>query len=133
MRRDKRTEVDEAARLHPNSWSSLEVRILDISANGFRAECEARVPVGSSVALEMPGLGRVHAHVSWRRGDRFGAKFDAQIDVARCEWRPLEGQLILSRLLAERAEAFRDGRLGPELELRRKILSALPVKRVASG
>jgi PilZ domain len=133
VRRDKRTEVDEAARLHPNDWSSLEVRILDISANGFRAECEARVPVGSSVALEVAGLGRVHAHVSWRRGDRFGAKFDRAIDLSGCAWRPLDGQLILSRLLAERAGAHRDGRLGPELELRRKILSALPVKSVARG
>lgn len=133
MRRDKRTEVDEAARLHPNHWSSLEARVLDISPSGFKAECSARVPVGSSVAVDIPGLGKVHAHVTWRRLDRFGARFDAPVELTRCRWTALDGQLVLSRLLADRAEAHRGGKVGPELELRRKILRALPVKKVASA
>jgi hypothetical protein len=125
--------VDEAARLHPNSWSSLEVRVLDLSANGFRAECEARVTLGSAVTLEVPGVGQVNAHVTWRRGDRFGAKFDAPADVAQCDWAPICEQKVLSRMLIERAEARETGQFGHELELRRKILANLPVQAVAGA
>lgn len=133
MRREKRTAVDEAARLHPNSWSSLEVRVLDMSANGFRAECEARVAVGSPVALEVEGLGRLHAHVTWRRGQRFGAKFDRPTDISQCGWTAVPQQVVLSRMLIDRAEAAQTGQFGQELELRRKILHGLPVRPVAGA
>lgn len=130
MRREKRTQVNEAARLHPNDWSSLEVRVLDVSASGFRAECEARVMVGSAVKLEIEGLGPVEARVTWRRGERFGAKFEVPIDMSRCTWSPVCEQIMLSRMLVDRAAARRSGAYGSELELRRKILDSLPVRPV---
>jgi hypothetical protein len=40
-RRSERLAVDAETRLRPNSWSSLQIRMLDLSASGFRAECEA--------------------------------------------------------------------------------------------
>jgi hypothetical protein len=127
VRREKRTQVDEPARLHPNHWSSLEVRVLDLSSNGFRAECEARVTIGSSVRLEVPGVGPLNAHVTWRRGDRFGAKFDEPADLSHCEWQPVCDQVALARMLVDRAQARDEGQFGRELELRRKILDALPM------
>jgi hypothetical protein len=130
VRREKRTEIDEAARLHPNSWSSIEVRLLDISASGFRAECEARVLVGSGVTLEVPGVGGVTAHVTWRRGTRFGAKFYRPIDLSRCAWPEVAPEVVLSRMLVERAEARQAGAFGQELELRRKILQNLPMQKL---
>lgn len=130
MRRDKRTDIDEPARLHPNQWSSLEVRVLDLSASGFRADCEARVLVGSPIAIEIAGVGRVAAHVTWRRGNRFGAKFDVAIDLSACTWPALCDQVVLSRMLVERAQARQEGEFGTELELRRKILQSLPIKPV---
>jgi hypothetical protein len=130
VRREKRTQVNAPARLHPNSWSSLEVRVLDISANGFRAECDARITIGSSVALEIEGIGPVHAHVTWRRGERFGAKFDQPLDLAPCTWAPVCEQVVLSRMLIDRVRAHEDGAFGSELELRRKILEGLPVRPV---
>lgn len=122
--------MDEAARLHPNSWSSVEVRVLDISTNGFRAQCEARVMVGSSVTLEVAGLGPLRAHVTWRRGERFGAKFDQPVDVSRCGWTALCDQIVLSRMLVDRALANQSGAVGCELELKRKILDNLPIRPV---
>lgn len=133
MRREKRTQLNEAARLHPNSWSSIEVRVLDLSSNGFRAECEARVTVGSPVTLEVDGIGPVGAHVSWRRGNRFGAKFDVTPDMSACAWAPLCAQVVLSRMLIERAAARQTGSFGQELELRRKILEGLPIHSVAGA
>lgn len=133
MRQEKRTEIDEPARLHPNSWSSLEVRVLDLSAGGFRAQCEARVIVGSSVTIEIAGIGPVHAHVTWRRGERLGAKFDAPIDLSRCEWSALNEQIVLSRMLVDRALANQAGAFGQDLELRRKILGSLPIRQLPPG
>lgn len=133
MRREKRTQVDEAARLHPNEWSSVEVRVLDLSANGFRAECDARVTLGNAVTLEVEGVGPVVARVTWTRGNRFGAKFDAPTDVSDCAWPAVSDQIVLSRMLFERAEARQSGQFGQELELRRKILNGLPVRPIAGA
>ena len=133
MRRERRTQVDEPARLHPNDWSSIEIRVLDLSENGFRAECDARVTVGTPVTLEVDGIGPVHARVTWRRGNRFGAKFDAPADISACGWAPLCQQVVLSRMLLERAQARQSGAFGHELELRRKILDGLPVHPVAGA
>lgn len=130
MRREKRTQVDEAARLHPNDWSSIEVRVLDISPSGFRAECDARILVGSAVTLDVAGVGSLRAHVTWRRGERFGAKFDLPADLAGCTWNPVCDQVVLSRLLVDRALARRAEAYGSELELRRKILEGLPVRPI---
>lgn len=133
MRREKRTEIDATARLHPNDWSSLEVRVLDVSAHGFRAESDARILAGSVVGLDVPGIGAAYAHVTWRRGSRFGAKFDVPIDPARCQWEPLCRQVVLARMLVDRACASRSGAFGNELELKRKILDGLPVRAVAGA
>ena len=130
MRREKRTQVDEAARLHPNSWSSMEARVLDISPRGFMAACSARVMIGGPVSVEIPGMGRLNAHVTWRRGDKFGARFDTQIDLAQLPWEPVGDQGELGRLLVQRVEAREAGEVGHELELRRKILAGLPVLAV---
>ncbi len=130
MRAEKRTQVDEAARLHPNDWSSIEVRVLDISPSGFRAESDARILVGAAVTLEVAGVGPLQAHISWRRGERFGGKFDRPADLAGCTWKPVCDQVLLSRLLVDRALARGEHAFGSELELRRKILEGLPVRPV---
>lgn len=130
MRREERLPLDEPARLHPNEWSSLEVRVLDLSKNGFRAQCEARVTVGSCVTLELPGIGSELAYVTWRRGDRFGAKFRTPVSIDSCGWSPMSDHAVLARMLVERAEARGVGQYGAEFELRRKILNSLPMVRV---
>lgn len=129
MRREERVPVEATTRLRPNEWSSVEVRLLDVSANGFRAECEARVLTGAAIALDVPGRGETLAYVSWRRGNRFGARFAEPIDVAAAGWTPVRGVQLLSRLLIERAEARAGGRMGHELEMRRRILESLPMRR----
>jgi hypothetical protein len=133
MRREKRTEIDATARLHPNDWSSLEVRVLDVSANGFRAESDARILSGSVLGVDVPGVGTVYAHVTWRRAGRFGAQFDTPIDLDRCSWTPLCRQVVLARMLIDHALANRSGAFGNELELKRKILGGLPPLKAIAG
>jgi hypothetical protein len=128
-RKAKRLPLDAETRLRPNSWSSLQIRMLDLSASGFRAECEARVTPGGSVSLDVPGIGSVEAQVEWQRGDQFGARFFAPIELRRCAWTFRERHHALARLLIERAAASRAGRRGAEAQMRREILSALPMRK----
>ena len=128
-RQSKRHPLDAETRLRPNSWSSLQVRMLDLSASGFRAECDARVQPGGSVTLDVPGIGSVEAQVEWQRANQFGARFFAPIELRLCQWTFLERRQALARLLVERAAAKRAGRRGAESQLRREILSALPMRK----
>ena len=128
-RKAERLRLDAETRLRPNSWSSLQVRMLDLSASGFRAQCEARLQPGGSVSLDVPGIGAVEAQVEWQRGDQFGARFFAPIEIKSCRWTFRERHQALARLLVERAAAKRAGRRGAEGQLRREILAALPMRK----
>jgi hypothetical protein len=130
VRRSERIEVDAKTRLRPNDWSSLEVRIIDLSPDGFRAECEATVLRHSLVRIDLPGLGEVEAQVSWRRRGEFGARFLAPIDVAATGIAPVPSERVLARLLVQRAGALGAGRFRQEQLLRERILSALPIRRL---
>ena len=89
-RRAERVSLDEATRLRPNDWSSLEVRMIDLSSFGFRASSEARLQAGGCVSLDVAGIGSVDAQVEWQRGEMFGARFLEPIDIERCSWTPTE-------------------------------------------
>ena len=128
-REAKRLRVDAAARLRPNDWSSIEVTMLDLSTNGFRASCDARVQPGSGVSLDIPGLGAVEAQIEWQRGRNFGARFFVPIDLSRCTWTLDERSHALAELLLERAQAKQAGRDRAERQLRRQILTALPMQK----
>ncbi|HEX6375498.1 MAG TPA: PilZ domain-containing protein [Allosphingosinicella sp.] len=128
-RQSERLPLDAETRLRPNSWSSLQIKMLDLSASGFRAECEARVRPGGSVSLDVPGIGAVEAQVEWQRGDQFGARFFAPIELRHCQWTFRERHHALAHLLVERAAAKRAGRRGAESQLRREILAALPMRK----
>lgn len=130
MRRSERIEVDETTRLRPNEWSSLEVRLVDLSAEGFRAECEATILCGSPIRIELPGIGEVEAQVSWRRKGEIGASFREPIDLELCGIARVSSELVLARLLVQRAEALSNGRFGHEQELRQRIRSTLPMRRL---
>jgi hypothetical protein len=129
VRKANRRFVDEPVRLHPNEWSSLEVRLLDCSEAGFRAECEARVRPGNLVTLEVPGVGPAPAQVSWCEGNVFGARFVEEIAFDRAELHDVGAEAVLARLLVQRAAAHRGNLRDHEEELRRRILDTLPMRR----
>lgn len=129
VRRAERKLLDEAARLRPNDWSSVEIRMADISELGFRAAAEARLRVGGLVSLEVPGIGVVDAQVEWQRGGEFGARFLAPLALDRCGWACGDGGATLASLLYQRAGAHQVGRDRADAELRRRILTALPIRK----
>ena len=133
VRGTNRKEVDELVRLHPNEWSSLEVRLLDCSDSGFRAECEARVRPGDLVRLDLPGIGVCPAHVGWCRDRIFGARFVDAIDLDKAELKKASPEVILARLLVQRARAHVANLREEEQELRQQILESLPMRKVEGG
>lgn len=129
MRQGERKAVDEPVRLHPNQWSSLEVRLIDCSDTGFRAECEARVRKFDEVTLELPGLGPVKASVAWSNGREFGARFIKPIPIEQVPLTPAGEHQVLARLLVQRASAHKSRLWEHEERLRGEIARALPVRR----
>lgn len=85
-RRVDRHTVDTLAQLRHRGLYSVEVKIRDISTAGFMAECHETVRIGSSVALDIPGIGPVDAQVRWQIGGSMGGKFQDPISLAACEW-----------------------------------------------
>jgi hypothetical protein len=129
--KEKRLALDEDARLAPNDWSSVEVRLLECSETGFRAACDVTLRLHAPVTLEVPGIGAVRAYVAWRRAGEFVAKFEEPIELARAKFMSLKQEVVLARLLSERARAHAAGRDAEERALRAKIRTGLPVRRVA--
>jgi hypothetical protein len=128
---EKRLALDECARLAPNDWSNVEVRLLECSATGFRAACDVALRLHAPVTLEIPGIGPVRAYVAWRRSGEFVATFEEPIDLDRARFMSLKQEVVLARLLGERARAHAAGRDAEERALRAKIRTGLPLRRVA--
>ena len=86
-RRTARLDVaDIAAKLTPQDLYHVEVKVRNVSAAGFMAECAAPVRIGSYVSLDIPGIGPVEAQVRWQIGVRMGGMFLDPISLGRCEW-----------------------------------------------
>jgi hypothetical protein len=130
VRRNERMAVEGTARLRPNSWSSLEVRLIDLSAEGFRIQCEVMILAGSAIWIDLPGVGEVEAQVSWRRRGELGARFILPIDLSSCAIPAISDEAVLARLLVQRADARRTGQFRHELQLREKIAETLPMRRI---
>ena len=72
-----------SATLYGHDWARTVVKLTDCSSAGFRGRATGRPsPVGSVVALEIPGIGLTKARVIWASADAFGAKFMRPIDLA---------------------------------------------------
>jgi hypothetical protein len=85
-RRAERFAVDQASNLRSQSWHQVEVKVRNVSASGFMAECPALVQIGSYVSLDVPGIGPVQAQVRWQLGLKMGGLFLDPISLVRCEW-----------------------------------------------
>lgn len=85
-RRNPRRSVQGKAELSPRNLYKIEVKVRDLSASGFMAECAEPVQIGSYVSLDVPGIGPVHAQVRWQIGVRMGGMFLDPISLANCKW-----------------------------------------------
>lgn len=85
-RRSERMPVGSSTQMRSQNWYEVEVRVQDVSQTGFMAECTQPVSIGSTISLDVPGVGPVHAQVRWQIGGRMGGMFLDPISLSKCEW-----------------------------------------------
>lgn len=76
-----RTEVCLRAKLLREDQTDLDVRLCNLSAAGFMAECLEPVQAGSKVILSLPGAGLIPAEVRWNVDFRLGAIFQWELSA----------------------------------------------------
>lgn len=79
QRRGERTRVDIDGDLRMPAIADFAVRILDISTDGFLAECEAPFAPGSPLRLTLIGIGIFDTSVIWQRSGKLGCVFASPI------------------------------------------------------
>lgn len=75
-----RTPLEHDAPIRPLGQSGAEVRLVNLSAEGFMARIDAAIAPGCRVWLTLPGLGQVNAEVVWARNGQLGGRFAEPID-----------------------------------------------------
>lgn len=73
INRQPRWACDAPVTITDDCGRELLGRLGNISDDGFMAECDEKVRLGSIVAADLPGCGAVRAEVRWVLGWQFGA------------------------------------------------------------
>jgi diguanylate cyclase (GGDEF)-like protein len=63
--------------------ATVEVRLRNISSMGALVECQVPVSPGTSLAIDIVGVGPVQGTVRWAQSGKFGVQFSDQFDLAR--------------------------------------------------
>lgn len=81
-RRTLRKAVTLRARLRDRGATRFDIKILDLSLTGFRAETAYRLNPGTLVWVSLPGLASLEAEVAWQEREHVGCKFDTPLHPA---------------------------------------------------
>lgn len=81
-RKAKRLPVDMGAGLRQRGGGGVSVRVVDLSAHGFRIASHLELQIGSDVWLRLPGLEPCHATVAWQEGHYIGCAFERPLHPA---------------------------------------------------
>lgn len=74
------TKLD--AKLRDRSGTRCNVRVVDLSLTGFRAETLSTLHPGTTVWVTLPGLQGLEATIAWQRGEHIGAAFVRPLHAA---------------------------------------------------
>ncbi len=74
-RRTLRKSVVLRARLRDRGATRFDIKVVDLSATGFRAETAYRLNPGTVVWVSLPGLASLEAVVAWQTRDQVGCAF----------------------------------------------------------
>lgn len=76
MRSAARHPVDHKVIGEHRQLGDVQVRIVNISAQGFMAKGDHGLSRGERLVIRLPVVGRIEAHVIWIRDDRSGFQFE---------------------------------------------------------
>ena len=74
-----RTDLLMRAKLGRDGAPDLDVRLCNLSAAGFMAECLEPIEPGTTVVLAVPGVGRFPAEIRWNVDFRIGGLFHYEL------------------------------------------------------
>lgn len=74
-RHQQRVPIVLRARLRDRHSNKYDVRLLDLSVTGFRAEAHYSLDAGQIVWLAIPGMQGLEATIAWRHGLEIGCSF----------------------------------------------------------
>lgn len=81
-RGEARDEVLHRTRATAPDGRSMKLVIVNISASGLMARCEATPQVGDRIDVALPIIGEVGAVVRWALGGRIGCELDQTIPLS---------------------------------------------------
>lgn len=79
---EHREEVHHRTRATGPDGRAHSLLLVNISARGLMARCEAPFAVGDRLRVQLPVLGSVDAEIRWALGGRIGCQLDAIIPLA---------------------------------------------------
>lgn len=78
-RRAMRHPVEHMVIAEHRQLGDVELEINNMSAQGFMGTLEADLGRGERLAIRLPVIGRIEAHLIWRREERAGFQFERVI------------------------------------------------------
>lgn len=81
-------EIDAA----PGSGHTGAVLVHDISATGMLVECDAALPEGETIEVDLPQAGPTLARIAWQSGQFHGCEFATPLSEAALSAARLKGQ-----------------------------------------
>ncbi len=81
-RGEARDPVDFRARATGAGGRALALQVVNMSARGLMARCEAGCAVGDRITVTLPVAGAITAQVRWSLGGRIGCEMDQAIPPA---------------------------------------------------
>lgn len=81
-RSEPRDEVHHRTRASRQDGAPIELVIVNISARGLMARCDASFETGDRLRLKLPAIGTVAAEIRWSLGGRIGCQLDETIPLA---------------------------------------------------
>lgn len=79
-RRAERNTVALATVLTPRDGEPLRAELYNMSRTGFMVETSHRLRERTTLMIEVPLIGKMHARVIWTLGNRMGGQFAAPLD-----------------------------------------------------
>lgn len=77
-----RDEVHYRSRATLSDGRVAQMLVVNISARGLMARCDATLAEGDAIRVRLPVVGTVSAKLRWALGGRFGCELDQTIPLA---------------------------------------------------
>lgn len=81
-RKSERVALEIGAGLRQRGGTGVNIQIMDLSTDGFRASTHLQLERGADVWLRLPGLEPYQAKVMWAKGNFIGCAFERPLHPA---------------------------------------------------